>query len=373
MNCPHCGKEVDEEGTFCKFCGQSLADNNDPEKDAHEEGLVVGDDDNNSEKDTHDQSLISKDDEEGSKQGQTIKQRKKSLGNAAKAGIVAVIAVAAFALGRVSVTTTSVTTGTSSDTSSSTMTATSDEDSSTADETEQVEIKTSTDKHLAYVKNYVGMNCANLGYVAMDGRLYDDYGNGKHVLLILVTPDGTYLNHEDDSDDLRGYKVSAQNVKPNTEINCTYKLDPDGEEYSNLVSFQSVEEVVLAVDKVGENGNTKDMTPITPSPDRYSCYVRDYCDRNLADCGYESLSGDLYDDYGSGCRIKLDIVADDGSYVDPSDIDSLSQYKVVSQSVDPNTQIDLVPRTDSDGVEYDNVLAEQSVESITLNVTHLSS
>lgn len=235
------------------------------------------------------------------------------------------------------------------------------------------QIKTSTDKHVAYVKNYVGMNCASVGYQGLDELRHDDYGNGRYVNIVFVTPDGTHLGLDDDSEELRQYKVSAQNVAPNTEINCTFETNSDGEEYDNVVAFQSITEVVLAVDKVGQNGNAKDMTEITPSPDQYTCYVRDYRDRNLADCGYKSLSDQLYDDYGCGCRIKLDISSDDGSYVDPTDVNSLSQYRVTGQSVDPNTQIALTHSTDSKGKEYSNVLDHQSVGSITLQVTHIAS
>lgn len=235
-----------------------------------------------------------------------------------------------------------------------------------------VQVKTSTDKHVAYVKNYVGMNSASVGYQGLDELRHDDYGNGRYVNIVFVTPDGTHLNLSDDSEDLRQYKVSAQNVAPNSEINCTFETDSDGKEYENVVAFQSINEIVLAVDRVGQGGNANDMTAITPSPDRYSCYVRDYRGRNLADCGYESLSEDLYDDYGSGCRIKLDISTDDGSYVDPTDKDSLAQYKVTGQSVDPNTQVTLEPSVDQNGKEYSNVLDHQSVNSITLQVTRVS-
>lgn len=255
---------------------------------------------------------------------------------------------------------TDATTGeTSSDTSSSNGTV--------------IQIKTSTDKHITYVKNYVGMNCANVGYTGMDGLRHDDYGNGRYVQLVFVTPDGTHLSLDDESEDLRQYKVSAQNVEPNTEINCTFQTNSDGEEYDNLVEFQNIEEIVLAVDEVGQDGNTNDMTVITPSPDHNSCYVRDYRERNLADCGYNSLSNNLTDDYGSGCYIKLDIVTDDGSYADTSDVDSLAQYKVTDQSVEPNTQITLVHTTNSSGEEYSNLLDEQSIEYITLYVTSISS
>lgn len=244
--------------------------------------------------------------------------------------------------------------------------------SSSTDGGSLVQVRTSTDKHVAYMKNYVGMNAANIGYTSLSEQRYDDYGNGRYLNIVFVTPDGSHVDFLEDDEQLKEWKVSAQSIAPDTEMAYTFQLDSDGEEYDNLVAFKSISQVVLAVDKVGESGNAKDMTKINDSPDQYSCYMRDYRERNLVDCGYESLGGDLVDDYGGGCYIHFDIVTDDGSYADPSDRESLAQFKVTAQSVDPNTQIGLTRSTDSSGQEYANIVADQTIDSITLYATRLS-
>ena len=238
---------------------------------------------------------------------------------------------------------------------------------------EPVQIKVSDDKHVFYVRNYVGLNCANIGYTTIRGERLDDYDNGRYLQIIFVAPDGTYLDIlDEDQEVLQQYKVSAQSVAPNTEVNCTYEIYSDGEESEYSVHVQSITQIVLAVDKVGENGNTADQTAIEPNTDQYACYVRDYTGRNLMACGYISAVGRLIDDYGCGCLVDMVIVPDDGSYVDPTDPDSLSQFYVTGQDIAPNTKIELTPATDSEGREYYSSLDYQSVESITLYVSRVS-
>ena len=228
-------------------------------------------------------------------------------------------------------------------------------------------ITQSPDKYTWYIKDYVGMNAASVGYEAIDGFRHDAYGNGN-IKLIYVAADGTYIDPGNE-EQLKGYVVTGQNVEPNTEMKYEYEMDSEGEEYDNLVSFQTIDEVVLSVSKVGEDGEVDiALTEVKPSPDRYTHYVRDYVGRNLAECGYYSLSGRLTDAYGHG-YIFFDIVADDGTFIDPGDEAQLAGYMVTSQSVEPNTAIQMTYSTNSDGVEYSNLIDSQSIESITLNVT----
>ena len=230
-------------------------------------------------------------------------------------------------------------------------------------------IPTSTDKHVQYVKNYVGLNLASIGYASLGGDRLDTYGAG-HVELIMVTDDGTYLA-PDDEELLDDYEVTAQDVQPGTEIRLEFMTDSDGEEYDNLVSYQSIEQIVLKVSPVGsEAAEGIPLTEITPSPDRYTYYIRNYVGRNLAACGYQSLGGDYLDEYGAG-HIELVIVADDGSFVDPSDGEQLQQYAVIAQSIEPNTELKLELMTDSNGEEYDNLVSYQSIEEIQLYVTRV--
>lgn len=239
---------------------------------------------------------------------------------------------------------------------------------------EQVTVKESTDPHTWYVKDYVGMNAASVGYTALDGSRRDAYGAGT-LRIIFKTGDGTYIdfNDEENGDEaLRDWKVVGQDLAPNSEITYTFMLDENGEEYDNLVNCQTYEEIVLAVAPVSDMfASAPDMTEIESSPDKYTRYVKDYVGRNLASCGYYSLGGTYNDHYGAG-YIKFDIVTDDGSYVDPEDTAALAQYQVTSQSVEPNTPITMTFTTDPEGKEYDNLVSTQSIESITLNVTRIA-
>lgn len=241
-----------------------------------------------------------------------------------------------------------------------------------AQQTKTVQIKKSPDKYTHYVKNYVGMNAANVGYMAMDGRRHDEYGNGVNPVIVFVTPDGTHIDSSDsESKLLRKYRVSNQNVAPNTKIKSTFDKDEDGTEY-DLTVWNSIYEIVLAVDEVGKSGNSTDMTKIKASPNNTTAYIRDYVGRNLADCGYVSLAGKFVDGYTGGSYVQLDVNANDGSYVDVSDSKSLSQYRVTAQSVEPNTELTFEHEKDEDGEEYANLAINQSISSITLNVEKVS-
>lgn len=229
-----------------------------------------------------------------------------------------------------------------------------------------ITITPSPDKYTWYIKNYVGMNAATVGYEALDGFRHDYYGDGN-IKVIYVADDGTYVDPGNE-EQLKEYVVTGQNLEPNTEMKYTYEVDSEGEEYSNLVNFQTIDEIVLAVSKVGSSTGDPGLTAIEPSADKYRHYVRDYVGRNLAECGYYSLAGNLTDAYGHG-YITFDVVPDDGAFIDFEDKAQLASYMVTGQSVSPNTVIQMTYMTDSDGKEYSNLIGSQTLESITLNVT----
>lgn len=233
------------------------------------------------------------------------------------------------------------------------------------------EITASPDKYTWYIKNYVGKNCASIGYTAMSGKRMDSYGEGL-VELVFVSPDGSYIDVESE-DTLKEYSVVKQNIAPNTVLKLVFDKDSEGNEYDNLVASQSYEEIVLCVKKnSSKEQKAVDLTEIKPSPDKYTWYIADYVGRNLASCGYVSMGGDLMHKYGEGL-IELVIVADDGSFVDPEDTEELRNYVVTGQSVSPNTELKLVFDKDSDGVEYDNLVESQNFEEIELYVKRISS
>lgn len=229
-----------------------------------------------------------------------------------------------------------------------------------------VTIKNSPDKYTWYIKNYVGKNCASIGYTSLGGDRMDEYGNG-YIKLVLVTPDGASIDIET-NDDLKQYVVTGQSLAPNTELKYVFDTDSDGNEYDSLVSWQNYEEIVLCVKKVGTHEETTlGLTAIDPSPDKYTWYIRDYVGRNLASCGYLSLGGDFRDKYGGG-SIKFVIVPSDGTFIDPEDTELLKSYVVTGQSIAPNTEMTYTFSTDSEGNEYDNLVNSQNIKEIELTV-----
>lgn len=232
--------------------------------------------------------------------------------------------------------------------------------------TSSVTIQESPDKYTWYIKNYVGKNCASIGYTSIGGDRLDEYGDGL-LELIFVTPDGTYIDIESD-DALKQYVVTGQNLAPNTELKLTFEKDDEGNEYDSLVATQTYEEITLSVKKVkSSDKDTITLTTMDPSPDKYTWYIADYTGRNLANCGYISWGGDLMDEYGEAV-VELVIVSEDGSFVDPEDMESLKGYVVTSQSVTPNSELKLTFEKDSDGIEYDSLVESQNIEEIELIV-----
>ena len=108
-----------------------------------------------------------------------------------------------------------------------------------------------------------------------------------------------------------------------------------------------------------------DQESIKQSPDKYTWYVKNYVGSNLANVGYASLGGELRDHYGEG-SIKPTPIADDGSFVDTEDIEALKHYRVISQSVEPNTEISF-----TFDPEYESLVKSQSLKEIQLKVTKI--
>lgn len=232
---------------------------------------------------------------------------------------------------------------------------------------EQITINQSPDKYTWYVKNYVGMNLANAGYISLGEDLRDSYG-AANIKLIPISVDGSYVDVSNE-EALKDYVVIDQNLNPNTEIKLEFELDENGDEYENLVSCSSSDDLVLLVKKTTGPSNAQfdiPLTEISQSPDAELRYTKDYIGRNLAAAGYISMAGDLRDTYGKG-SIKLSPVADDGSFIDTDDIESLKQYRVVSQSIEPNTKLSF-----TFDPEYDNIVRSQNVQTIELKVTKVA-
>ena len=230
---------------------------------------------------------------------------------------------------------------------------------------ESVQVLPSPDKYTYYVKNYVGQNLASIGYSSFSGDIMDRY-DMLSIRIRLINADGSYIDIND-TEDLKKYVVIEQMPTVNTEFKITYKTDAEGNEYDGVLSSISLEEIVLLVDEVGTKPNKKATLTVIPADvDKHHNYVKDYTGRNLGNFGYVSWEGDLRDYYGAG-DIKLNIVTDDGSYIDFEDESARNDYIVVSQDIPAGTEIEFTYRTDSEGNEF-NYVYSMTYDTITLYV-----
>lgn len=110
-----------------------------------------------------------------------------------------------------------------------------------------IEIKPSPDKYTWYIKNYVGKNCASFGDTW--GSRYDKYGKAK-VNFVFVTEDGSFVDPWAD-ESLKQYVVTAQSIKPNTELKLVFKTNDDGTE-GDTVASQNIEEIELYVKRIAQ-------------------------------------------------------------------------------------------------------------------------
>ncbi len=244
-----------------------------------------------------------------------------------------------------------------------------DVDDETEDETLPMPAMQSDDKHIAYIANYVGKNCANIGYTSISGDR-NDYLGDTYIHLIYVTADGSYVDVENE-EELKQYVVVAQSIAPNTETKLGFALDSDGNEYS-FTNWQSIEEIVLQVKKVGEDVKFEhELVKIKQSLDRYTFYMPDFVGRNLLACGYISMAGDLRFRLGD-TNVKINVVTADGSYVDVENEEELKQYVVYAQNIEPNSEFNIQYEKDSEGNEYESLIEQQSYNEIDLYVKKIS-
>lgn len=233
-------------------------------------------------------------------------------------------------------------------------------------------VNASPDKYTWYVQDYVGRNVAGFGYTSLGGDRLEKYGAG-YLEFIFVAEDGTFVDIEDEAT-LQKYIVTGQNIAPNTEMKYVFETDSKGNEYSNLINFQSVRMIDLTVRRIdgtmAGDPVAFELIPISPSLDKYTHYIRNYVGKNLASFGYTSMGGDRRDEYGKS-NIKLNLVTDDETYIDPENDDVLKQYVVVSQDIAPNSEMRLTFLKDSDGNEYSNLIDSQTYKGITLYVRKL--
>lgn len=231
-----------------------------------------------------------------------------------------------------------------------------------------VEISISPDKYTWYMKDYYGKNLASFGYTAMGGFRADHYGDG-YMRFAFLTPNGEYVDIQDQND-MSKWRVVGQSIAPNTEIKYIYGSEIDGTESEGWVQYQTIDELVLALAPVGTSVEAPVLTPILPSPDPHTEYVRDYVGRNLSQCGYVSMGGNLTQQYGTA-YMRLIVNTNDGSLVDLQDKEALKNFVVVRQSVAPNSEIKLSFEKGSSGQELLDAVHDQNIEEIDLYVVPL--
>ena len=110
---------------------------------------------------------------------------------------------------------------------------------------------TSPKEQTQYIKDYVGKNCASIGYTAINGKRMDRYGSGT-IDLIFVTDDGSFVDPED-KEALKNYVVTEQSLAPDTEFTLTFYKSSSGAGYSTLVESQSIEEIELTVKRLASD------------------------------------------------------------------------------------------------------------------------
>ena len=245
-----------------------------------------------------------------------------------------------------------------------------EEKNQTNAEKESSEVKPSPDKYTQYVDDYTGMNANSIGYTSLGGERLIKLGAG-HLKIDFITPDGEYIDINDE-ESLKQYVITGQSPAPNTEVKLVFLTNSEGQEYSNLVDYQTIENIDLVVKKTGGEDNNVDLVEINACPDKYTRYVRSYIGKNLGNVGYISMGGDLRDSYGNG-TLELIPVSDDGSYIDIADEEVLKQYVITGQSLAPNTEIKYEFLKNGNGEEYNNLVDFQNYESITLNVKYIGS
>lgn len=211
------------------------------------------------------------------------------------------------------------------------------------------------------INNYIGINAGTLGNT-------DKYGNGS-IQLIYVTEDGFLLNKAD-KETKKQYVVTGQNIEPGSKIIMVHERDSKGNPYSNLVNYQSYDEILLYVSYINDDKYIPNYIVPSPTYDRHLYHIRDYVGRNAASFG-TSYGNNRVDKYGNA-NININFSLKDGSYIDGNDIDTLKYYIVVDQDIPANSELSVYYTKNSKGEEYSNLVESQSYSSITLTLEKVS-
>ena len=86
----------------------------------------------------------------------------------------------------------------------------------------------------------------------------DSYGAG-YIQFLIVSDDGSYVDPQD-TEALKNYVVTGQNISPNTELKYVYETDDEGNEDDDFIESQNIEEIELYVSPVAAASDTTDDT-----------------------------------------------------------------------------------------------------------------
>ncbi|NMD38820.1 MAG: zinc ribbon domain-containing protein [Christensenellaceae bacterium] len=213
------------------------------------------------------------------------------------------------------------------------------------------------------VRNYIGKNVASIGKYWI-GTQTDQYGAGE-LNIIFVTESGMIIPLNDD-EFKKQYTVVEQSIPVGKNLTIVNQRDSNGKPYSYLVDYQSYDEILLYVAPIGTTSYVPTITELLPTLDRHIYHVKDYVGRNAASFGKAQI-GKRIDEYGAG-ELRIIFTAEDGTFVDASDINILKKYIVVEQDIAPNKELKLEYEKDSSGIEYDYLIRYQNFEEINLTV-----
>lgn len=216
------------------------------------------------------------------------------------------------------------------------------------------------------VRNYIGKNVASIGK-EYEGYQIDEYGSGK-LKLIFLAENGVIIS-PDDENLKKQYAVVEQSIKAGSTLAITHLKDSKGKPYSNLIDYQSYDEIVLFVAPIGNTSYEPSYISLLPTLDKHIYHIRDYVGRNAASFG-KYYSNEYIDEYGSG-KLRISFNSEDGSYIDSSDKNILKCYVVTGQDIDANTELKFEYETDSRGKEFDTLIQNQNYEEINLTIKKL--
>lgn len=207
------------------------------------------------------------------------------------------------------------------------------------------------------VKNYVGRNLSLCGYTSMGGDRRDKYA-GTTVLLVMLSPDGTYIDPSD-KEALEKYTVIEQYPAADTEFTVTTN------NFGEMVN-PGYGEIVLIVSQDGDSDvNPPKLADVRPSPDETTQYVRDYTGRTLEDVGYTALSGKRMDKYGPNGYVQIIITDDKGQKLDPNESTDFKYYIVLNQDIAPDTEMTFYYKQENSGK---GKVTGQTVDMINITV-----